>query len=672
MPTLDRFARFKRRVGQWFSALAMMAAVSGCSTFNLQGTQATHPSLANASLAPLVPVRRFVADLDTTGGHQISPDGKRLVWSGVSGLSQALFVKELATGETRQWAIAARFFTWAQDSRTLVITTDQGGDENTHVRVLDSTDPLDKGRDITPFTNTRSQLFGTLAHSGDLLITSNQRDKKVFDLYRYVAATQTLQLLAQNPGDVGRWLVDEQGQLRARARIIEGRYLLELPVPNVKETWQTRFETDAFDTVMPVSKFLTANEVWAVSNRGRDKLALVKLQLETGNEQVVYEHPNVDVSRAVISDITHQPLMVSVDPDYQELIFFNDVHRRLHALLANSLQGKKFRFSPTSISRDELWLTGIFQSEEGAQTILIDVAGHRFEVLGDMNSRRIHAISPLPKSRPFAFTAKDGLALNGYLTLPQGVDARHLPTVLLVHGGPWARDFWGNDSQTQFLANRGYAVLQVNYRGSSGYGKAFQEKAIGEFAGKMHSDLIDGVDTMIAQGIADPKRIAIAGTSYGGYAALVGMTFTPEKFTCGIDFVGMSDLQSLLRDFPSYWALGKPWWTRYVGDPDRAQDLAKLQAKSPLYKAHDVKGPLLIMHGENDPRVKLDQSIRMVKALENAEKTVQYVQFSGDGHGNQKWSNKLKQYRHTEEFLAQCLGGRSNGTDLFEWGSWAF
>lgn len=657
-----------RRLG----LLLSVAAISACSTLNLQGTAASHPSLANALTTPLVPTRSYVADLSANGGHQISPDGKRLVWAGVSGVRDALFVKDRTTGVTHALALRARHFGWAQDSRTLVITTDQGGDENTHIRVVDSTDPFDKGRDITPFENTRSQLHSTIPNSGDLLITSNRRDKKVFDLYRYTAATGQLHMLAQNPGDVGRWLVDPYGQLLGRARVTEGRYRLELLQEGKEKHWRSTFETDAFDTVIPVSDVLPGLQIWTLSNRGRDKLALVKIQLETGHEQVVYEHPKVDIGRALISDVTHEPLLLSLDPDYQELVFFKDEHRRIYTALARDKGGQKFRFSPMSISRDEAWVTGVLHDAEGARNVLIDLAAGSYEVLGQLSSSRIHAISPLAMSRPFGFKARDGLDIQGYLTLPNGVQPRQLPTVVLVHGGPWARDLWGNDGMGQFLANRGYAVLQVNYRGSSGYGRAFQEKAIGEFAGKMHDDLIDGLDALIAQGVSDPRKVAIAGASYGGYATLVGMSFTPEKFSCGIDFVGMSDLQSLLRDVPPYWELSRPWWSRYVGDPERSQDIPTLIAKSPLYRADQVRGPLLIMHGENDPRVKLDQSTRMVAALQKAGKSVQYVQFSGDGHGNQRWPNKLKQYRATEDFLAQCLGGRSHGTDLFEWVSWAF
>jgi dipeptidyl aminopeptidase/acylaminoacyl peptidase len=293
-------------------------------------------------------------------------------------------------------------------------------------------------------------------------------------------------------------------------------------------------------------------------------------------------------------------------------------------------------------------------------------------VLGEDTRSRLHAFSPLPEQRPITLQSRDGLPLHGYLTLPYGMEAKKLPTVLYVHGGPWARDTWLNgDPMVPFLANRGYAVLQVNYRGSSGYGRVFQEAAQGEFAGKMHTDLLDGVDYLVQQGITDPGKVAIMGASYGGYASLVGMTFTPERFACGISFVGMSDLASLVENAPPYWELSKPLWTKYVGDPSKPEARAVMNSKSPLYFADKVQAPLLILHGANDARVKLDQSTRMVDALTLAGKKVDFHVFKNAGHGDYSWSNRLTYYRKTEDFLAQCLGGRSNGFDYYQLASWA-
>jgi len=241
-----------------------------------------------------------------------------------------------------------------------------------------------------------------------------------------------------------------------------------------------------------------------------------------------------------------------------------------------------------------------------------------------------------------------------------------------VHGGPWARDEWGFDDMMQFLSNRGYAVLQVNYRGSTGYGRDYMFAAEGEFAGRMHQDLIEAVDWAVEQGISDPDKVAIMGGSYGGYATLVGMTMTPTRFACGIDIVGVSDLASLLENVPAYWRPNMHLWDRFVGDPDKPADRERMKQKSPLYHADKAINPLLILHGANDPRVHQDQSDRMVEALEAAGKPVEYVVIGGEGHGFGHWKNQLTFYRKTEDFLADCLGGRSSGFDYYQLGSWAF
>jgi dipeptidyl aminopeptidase/acylaminoacyl peptidase len=459
--------------------------------------------------------------------------------------------------------------------------------------------------------------------------------------------------------------------LLARVRKQDGLMVTEKYSPDLAEPWQALFNVDYFDTVHPLEVGQDNRFVWALSNRGRDKLALVKIDLSNGQEEVVYADQRVDISQAFISPQTLQPLLLTLDPDYQELKAFDP---RLQSALQH-MQAQHpgpMRLTRTSMSRDENLITGTVTTERADQHILLNVSTGDITVLGESSRRRIQAISPLPQQTPLVFQSRDGLALNGYLTLPAGLPGKNLPTVLYVHGGPWARDVWNSgDLMPAFLANRGYAVLQVNYRGSSGYGRSFQEAAQGQFAAKMHDDLLDGVDHLIRQGITDPAKVAIMGASYGGYATLVGMTFTPERFACGIDMVGMSDLASLIDNAPPYWELGKPWWMKYVGNPADPKERAIMDSKSPLYRASQVNKPLLILHGANDPRVKLDQSTRMVEALRQAGKEVDLVVFNGAGHGTKKWTDNLSYYRKTEDFLARCLGGRSSGFDWFQLGSWA-
>jgi dipeptidyl aminopeptidase/acylaminoacyl peptidase len=266
----------------------------------------------------------------------------------------------------------------------------------------------------------------------------------------------------------------------------------------------------------------------------------------------------------------------------------------------------------------------------------------------------------LAPMRPVTITSRDGLALHSYLTLPMGVEPRGLPAVLVVHGGPWSRDAWGYDAEAQLLANRGYAVLQVNYRGSTGFGKAFTHAAEKEFAGKMHDDLLDGVDWLVAEGIADPARIGIYGGSYGGYAALVGASFTPDVFACAVSVVGPSSLVTLIRSFPAYW---KPLlagsWYRYVGDPDDPDQIADLDARSPMSRVGDITAPLLVIQGANDPRVTKPESDQIVAALRARGVEVEYVVKDDEGHGFVRPENRMDVYRALERFLARHLGGRA-------------
>lgn len=674
---------------------ALLLTLAGCAT------PPTHPSLQHGSataaptLPPLLPVRSFVADLDSSGAYQISPDGRQLLWQARRGLEPGLFVKDLQTGVTHSHAVRG-FGLWARDSRHVLLHMDAGGDENTHVFELDGrADTLDL-RDLTPFAGARSFLHAQLDDSPDLLIESNRRDPKVYDLYRLVRNTGELRLLARNPGDVALWLTDRRGQVLGRAARRQAQWVFETPPELPSETaapaataaalpdavtalpeggWRERFRVDFFQTVQPLMLSADGTFLWALSNRGRDTLALVKLDLPSGQEQVVHADARVDVSQVVFSRRRREPLALALDPDVQQWQFLDPAFERVARRLLGTAPA---RLAVQGMSDDDDTLVATVVHGDGGEHLLYRRGDDSVTTLAELTSRRLHALSPLGVAQPVRFRSRDGLDLHGYLTLPPGrmtdqPPGRPLPTVLYVHGGPWARDLHlSGDPMPAFLANRGYAVLQLNYRGSTGYGRAFRDAAQGEFAGRMHTDLIDALDTLIGQGITDPTRIAIMGASYGGYASLVGMTFTPERFACGISVVGMSDLASLIEQAPPYWELGKPMWLRFVGDP--ADPLARpgIDARSPLYRADQVRGPLLLLHGANDPRVKLDQSLRMAQALRAAGKPVELHVFGKAGHGFHRWQDKLRYFRLTEDFLAGCLGGRSGGFDMFEIGAWLF
>jgi len=359
-----------------------------------------------------------------------------------------------------------------------------------------------------------------------------------------------------------------------------------------------------------------------------------------------------------MSERTREPLAVVTYPGRQAIRFFDAALEADLAVLR--------RHSPTglrilSFDDGERLVTVEVFTEKGYENYLVDRRTGETHLLG--RSQMVQFAHALGTTEPITLSARDGVRLRGYLTRPPGFGAPG-PMVLVVHGGHWARDYWRYAPVVQFLANRGYAVLQVNYRGSTGYGRAFRELAVGEYAGKMHDDLIDSVRWAVAGGVADPARVAIYGGSYGGYAALVGMTFTPDVFACGVDIVGISNLVSFYETVPPYWKVSvMPLFHKYVGDPSRPEDRRRLEAKSPLFKADQVKRPLLIIHGSRDIRVNVRESEQMIAALKQAGKDVRSVVFPDEGHQREygNWRNALRHYSEVENFLARCLGGRKSG-----------
>lgn len=637
--------------------IALACSTSGCTNLSTIST-----------LPPLIPVRDLVADWKGSGAYQISPDGQRLMWVARLGLGPGLFVKNLKTGETRSYKVPGGGV-WARDSRHILLHQSRHGDENTQVWLLD-TDKTDQAvRNLTPFAGARSYILKQLPHSDDLILSSNRRDPKVFDVYRYTLATGELKELAINPGHVGQWLVNDDGEVVGRARLDGEAWVFETPGKSPEKDWTSRFRVSYFDTAIPVAPSATLGHWWALSNRGRDKLALVEVNLYDGTERVEHADARVDLSGVRWSHRKNRPMAVVSDPHTQQWLAFDPA-------LAQALQklegASDARISIHNLSDDERWMSATVTRHNGGEHVLYDLQNHRFDVLAPLGRSRINASTPLPPHQPITVKSRDGLDLQGYLSLPPGV-SRPYPTVVYVHGGPWVRDLHhSNDPFLPFLTNRGYAVLQINYRGSGGYGKKFEEAAQGEFAGKMHSDLIDAVDTLAAQGVVDPKRVAIAGASYGGYASLIGMTHTPGQFRCAISIVGMSDLAALISDAPAYWELSQPKWMRYVGNPADPAQRAAMQERSPIFKANRVQGPILLMHGLHDPRVKVSQSQHMAEALRANGKEVELMLFDKAGHGFDRWQDKMVAYRKTEDFLARCLGGRTGGFDFFELGAKLF
>jgi dipeptidyl aminopeptidase/acylaminoacyl peptidase len=636
---------------------------------------ARHQALINSALPKLLPVREFVANTDYNGGYTVSPDGKKLAWIAVRGFGTAIFVKTIGQDNARSLSLISHNFRWAGDSRRLLLLKDRKGDENSHVWVLDTERPEEPAVDLTPFDNTHAEIQAVIPDSSSIIVVHNHRDARSFDLYRTDIVSHTSTLVAENPGDVASWVVDNKGVLCGRIRYSGDHNWLEI---KQGDAWRTIYSWKAKDTVEVLSVTADHQRMWLRSNHERDRVALLSISTTDGRETVFHEDPNVDVSEVGISRVTDKPMFAQFYPDYPHIeIFESDLRNALQAF-RNKLMDELKQFLGMEIlsvdQREENFVLSAYD-HSGKSYYLWNRKSGTDTLLGSDAMRR-HAADLAP-IRPIAFKSRDGLTLHGYLTLPQGVAPRHLPMVLLVHGGPFARnlwadpDFWPDATRVQFLANRGYAVLQINYRGSTGYGRKFYEAAIGEFAGTMQLDLLDATDWAIREGVADPDHIAIMGASYGGYATLFALTQSPKTFACGVDIFGPSDLVSLLEKFPPYWQSILPVWRRFVGDPTSAEVRRQLTDKSPLKNAAKVERPLLIIQGTGDVRSAADQSDNMVAALRAAGKPVEYMRISGMGHGSTYWPHNLRIYRKTEDFLSECLGGRSSGFDYYELVAWA-
>jgi dipeptidyl aminopeptidase/acylaminoacyl peptidase len=629
------------------------------------------------AVPPLIPLRDLFGDPERALAR-LSPDGRRLSWLAPRDGVLNVWVRDREGGEPRPVTNdrdrGVRSYLWSRDSRRILYSQDQGGDENHHLLAVD----VDGGRtrDLTPFPGVRAGLIAApRATPRHVLVSMNLRDPAVFDAYRLTLATGRLRLVARNPGNIIGWLADREGLVRAaRAQTPAGDYEL-LVRDDECSAFRVVAEFANEDGGHAFAFTPDGARLWVGSARGSDLERLVELDPADGSERELDRDEEADLSGPVISDLSGELLGAAYLRDRVVVHAFDERFGRDWEAVRGLHPGDP---RITGQDADESAWTVVFDDDrDPGATFLYDRATGEAELL--YRSRPWLDPETLAPMRPVTITSRDGLPLHSYLTLPLEVEPprpsdgapRHqaepgegrsgrLPAVLVVHGGPWARDAWGYDPQAQLLANRGYAVLQVNYRGSTGFGKRFTHAAEHEFAGRMHDDLIDGVEWLVAEGIADRGRIGIYGGSYGGYAALVGATFTPDVFAAVVSVVGPSSLVTLVRSFPPYW---RPFlastWFRYVGDPDDPEQLADLEARSPLNRVDAIRAPLLVVQGANDPRVTKAESDQIVEALRARGVEVEYLVRDDEGHGFVKPENRMDAYRAIERFFARHLGGRS-------------
>ncbi|MFO6423546.1 alpha/beta hydrolase family protein [Motilimonas sp. KMU-193] len=497
----------------------------------------------------------------------------------------------------------------------------------------------------------RIQVESTLPDAPNhMLISYNHRDPQVFDLFRLNLQNKETTRLYKNASKVSQWIIDEsvpEGDAFAMLiRSKNGNQIIST------KTNEVLYQGNKGEFINHVVYDHNQQRLIILSNHKSDKQILWALDLESKDIFVLAQDDKVDIDNYVY-DENRKPVYAVSYPDYQRVHVLDKRHQ---AVLDHYQTDKTKSVRVVSSDLNEQVMIVEVTNSHAWQVYLFEPKTKQSTLLESSNSTDM--ANQLSQQQPIQFTSSDGLTIHGYLTTPANIPARHLPTVLLVHGGPHARDYYGFNPQVQLLANRGYAVLQINYRGSLGYGRDFLSAGFGEFSLKMHQDLIDGVDWAIAKGVTDPKHVAIVGASYGGYATLVGLTKTPDKFACGVDIFGISDLELFINSVPQVWTLGMDIWRSFVGDVNKPADLEKMRQASPIYHIDKITKPLLVIQGTEDVRVTKEQSRNMVAKMRELNKPVQYWEMDGVGHNFGDPQNQRRLTSKVDEFLATCLGGR--------------
>ncbi|MCI0444075.1 S9 family peptidase [bacterium] len=617
-------------------------------------------SVAFCADTPLIPLEKFF-DNPKVENCQISPDGR---WMSCLKPYQGklnVFIRNLQSRQERPITAererpVLNYF-WSADSGTILYLQDHLGDENYHLFAVPvEGKTLSTPLDLTPFQKVTVEVVSIPHGSREILIMMNQRNPELMDAYWLNIHKGTLRAAAQNPGNFIAYQADLANQVRAAAGISSNGETEIYTRASEKESWSLLKKYPVQEIVALLAFHQNGRQVYVKSSLGRDLAALCLLDLSTGLETVMDQDPQgeSDLVDAFFDPKTRQLIATIYEGD--KIRAYGATPEIKHDLqFIRSASGHNFYLGASSDDHRK-WVITFYSPTNPGQIFLYERGKEKLQLMEE--SRPWLKADYLSTAEPVTFQSKDGLTIRGYLTLPRGMKNINLPMVLFVHGGPWERDRWNFDSVVQFLANRGYAVLQINYRGSTGFGKKFAYAAKKEFAGAMHQDLIDGVNWVVNKGI-DPKRIAIIGLSYGGYATLVGLTFTPDTFACGVDYAGPSSLITLIESFPPSWKpfLGRRWFPM-VGDPSRPEDREDMKKRSPLFYADRIKVPLLIYQGVNDPRVTQEQADRMVIALRNRGVHAEYLLAKDEGHGLDNPANALAVFHATEKFLSACLNGR--------------
>ena len=625
------------------------------SIFILIGGCAVNDRLEELNNTKTIPLEDFFRNPEKSS-FQLSPNGQHISymkpWED-GNRRMNVYVKSIDSDkEIRVTKASNRSlygYFWLNNNRIAYIQ-DKGGDENIHIYAvnIDGTNDID----LTPFENIQARITDDLEEDENfMLVEINKRNPQIHDVYRLNVNTGDLELIAENPGNISGWMTDNDGKLRV-AMTSDGVNTSLLYRDTEEDEFKSILTTNFKETVSPLYFTFDNKELYVSSNRGRDKSAIFLFDLKTAKEgELIFEHNEVDVYGLMRSKKRKVITGVSYTTAKREIEFFDEWRESIQNKLEPKLIGVEVGI--TQFSKDETKAIVVAYSDKSRGTYYYyDIEKDLLTKLADLSPW----LNPndMAEMKPISYQSRDGLTIHGYLTLPINYsEGDKIPVVVHPHGGPWVRDYWGFSSQIQYLANKGYAVFQMNYRGSTGYGKEFWEISFKQWGKTMQDDITDGVNWLIEEGIADSDRIAIYGASYGGYATLAGLTFTPDLYACGVDYVGVSSLFTFMDSMPPYWELYREMMYEMVGHPEKDKDL--LASSSPLLHVDKIKAPLFIAQGANDPRVKKTESDQIVEALKEKGIDVPYMVKENEGHGFYNEENQFDFYRSMGDFLDKYL-----------------
>ena len=637
----------------------------------LQLSVTTAMAQASGSDIPIIERELFFDNPEIAGG-QLSPDGKMVsflkAYNGILNIWVKKFDEpfEKARPLTASKEPMGGYF-WTYDGKYILYVNDLGGNENYNIFAVDpraaadAATGLPPSRNLTPNEKVRAYIFNVSKKNPDVLwVGLNSRDEKWHDLYKLEISTGKLTLLEENKDRLTSWVFDWDENARLATRSPEDGST-EILKKESNGSYKKVYDCGTLENCNPIAFTKDNKKVYIETNKGSDVdlSKLVVMDMETLKLADVEKDPlnKVDFGNVSFSDITRDMLYVTYT-DAKTRIYFKDKKAEEdYNFIKKKFPGREVSFN-SSTNDEKKFLVSVWSDDKLPEV-------HFF----DRNTRElVFQYTPRPKLKPYeqyfakmepiTYKSSDGLEIPAYLTVPKGMEAKNLPLLVLPHGGPWSRDYWGYSGWIQWLANRGYAVLQMNFRGSTGYGKKFIDAGNKQWGMKMQDDITWGVKHLVAKGIADPKRVAIMGGSYGGYATLAGLAFTPDVYAAGVDIVGPSNLITLLNSIPPYWEAGRKIFTERMGDPATPEGKALLEKQSPLNSASKIKAPLMIIQGANDPRVKKAESDQIVIALRDMGRQVEYVCAPDEGHGFHKPVNNMAALGRAEVFLGKITGAR--------------